>query len=116
EIGRIFLLLNKHRGFKSNSKILVDKTAEQKDENGKVNAGISQLETFIANSNSKTIGEYFYKMYEKANQLFNEGKWHNISEPFDERATDENGNFILYNNRGIRKENGRYVSRKMYET
>lgn len=116
EIGRIFLLINKHRGFKSNSKTLTNKTAEQQDEDGKVNSGISQLETFIANSNSQTIGEYFYKMFEKSSQLFEEGKWHNINEPFDERAIDENGNFILYNNRGIRRENGRYVSRKMYET
>lgn len=116
EIGRIFLLINKHRGFKSNSKTLADKSDDQKDEDGKVNSGIQQLETFITNSKSKTIGEYFYKMYEKANELFNEGKWHNINEPFDERAIDENGDFVLYNNRGIRRENGRYVSRKMYET
>ncbi|MDQ3192199.1 MAG: hypothetical protein M3Q58_11460 [Bacteroidota bacterium] len=120
EIGRICLLINKHRGFKSNSKILSEisdneTSSDEKKEEGKVNDGIKELETFIVNSNSKTIGEYFYKMYEKSNQLFKEGKWHNINEPYDQRAEDEDGNFVLHNNRGIRRENGRYVSRKMYE-
>lgn len=119
EIGRIFLLINKHRGFKSNSKTLSEevegiKTAE-KEEEGKVKDGIKQLETFINSSTSKTIGEYFYKMYLKSDELFSEGKWHNINEPFDERAVDVNGVFVLHNNRGIRREYGRYVSRKMYE-
>ena len=36
EIGRIFLLLNKHRGFKSNSKTLVEKNEKEKDEDGVV--------------------------------------------------------------------------------
>lgn len=114
EIGRIFLLINKHRGFKSNSKLAQE--ANDTEEEGKVKNGILQLETFITESNSKTIGEYFYKMYSKADQLFNEDKWHNKNEPFDQRAIDENGLFVLHNNRGIRRENGRYVSRKMYET
>jgi len=119
EIGRIFLLINKHRGFKSNSKTLSEEVEEiktaEKEEEGKVKDGIKQLETFINNSGSKTIGEYFYKMYVKSNKLFNVGNWHNINEPFDERAIDENGVFVLHNNRGIRREHGRYVSRKMYE-
>lgn len=118
EIGRIFLLINKHRGFKSNSVALsesFEKNDEQKKEDGAVTLGIEQLQAFITNSNARTIGEYFHKMYEKAEGLFNEGKWHNINEPYDERALDENGVFVFHNNRGIRREHGRYVSRKMYE-
>lgn len=111
EIGRIFLLINKHRGFKSNSKILAEKT----DEEGIVKDGINQLKAFMEKHNASTVGEYFYKMYIKAKELFDEGKWHNIDEPYDERAEDKDGNFILQNNRGIRRENGRYVERAMYE-
>jgi CRISPR-associated endonuclease Csn1 len=112
EIGRIFLLINKHRGFKSNSKILTEKT----DEEGVVKDGINQLKAFMEKHNARTVGEYFHKMYIKAKELFDNGKWHNIDEPYDERAEDKDGNFILQNNRGIRRENGRYVERAMYET
>jgi|GEM_PF-1072230 len=111
EIGRIFLLINKHRGFKSNSKILSEKT----DEEGVVKDGISQLKEFMKKHNARTVGEYFHKMYIKAKELFDDGKWHNVDEPYDERAKDKDDNFILQNNRGIRRENGRYVERAMYE-
>lgn len=111
EIGRIFLLINKHRGFKSNSKILAEKT----DEEGVVKDGINQLKAFMEKHNARTVGEYFHKMYVKAKELFDEGKWHNIDEPYDERAETKDGVFILQNNRGIRRENGRYVERAMYE-
>jgi CRISPR-associated endonuclease Csn1 len=115
EIGRIFLLINKHRGFKSNSKTLVEKNEKENEEDGKVKEGISQLTHFMINNGAKTIGDYFHKMYLKAEELYKQGQWHNIDEPYDERAENKDGIFILQNNRGIRRENGRYVSRAMYE-
>ena len=112
EIGRIFLLINKHRGFKSNSKALINL---DKDEDGKVKEGINQLETFINDNKARTIGEYFHKMYKKAAALFEQGNWHNINEPYDERAKNTDEEFIFHKNRGIRREDGRYVAREMYE-
>ena len=111
EIGRIFLLINKHRGFKSNSKTL----SETKDDEGVVKADINELSEAMKDNDARTIGEYFHKMYEKSSKLFNDGKWHNIDEPFDERSLDNEGNFLLYNNRGIRRE-GRFTGREMYAT
>jgi CRISPR-associated endonuclease Csn1 len=111
EIGRLFLLLNKHRGFKSNSKLL----SETKDDEGVVKEGIGQLQNFMNEVNARTVGEYFHKMYEKASALYKQGRWHNINEPYDERAVGEDGKFGQHNNRGIRREHGRYVARSMYE-
>ena len=111
EIGRIFLLINKHRGFKSNSNTL----SEIKDDEGVVKADINSLSEAMKNNNAKTIGEYFHKMYVKSSKLFTEGKWHNIDEPLDERAIDDEGNFSQYYNRGIRRE-GRFTAREMYAT
>lgn len=112
EIGRIFLLINKHRGFKSSSKTL----SETKDDEGVVKADINGLSEAMNNNNARTIGEYFHKMYKKSSRLFNDGKWHNIDEPFDERAMiKDEDNFSLVNSRGIRRE-GRFVSREMYAT
>jgi CRISPR-associated endonuclease Csn1 len=115
DLGRILLLLNKHRGFKSNSKTLNESSKE--DEDGKVAEGINQLQHLIVNSNSQTVGEYFYKMYLKANELYKNNNWHNKDEPIDERAYDSENNeaILLHNNRGLRRENGRYVARSMYE-
>jgi CRISPR-associated endonuclease Csn1 len=112
EIARIFLLINKHRGFKSNSKTL----SETKDDEGVVKADIKGLLERMRANDARTIGEYFHKMYAKSSKLFNDGKWHNIDEPFDERAImDDENNFSLLNSRGIRRE-GRFVGRGMYAT
>lgn len=111
ELGRILLLLNKHRGFKSNSKTLTQK----EDEDGTVSSGISQLKSFMMVNNAKTVGEYFHKMYVQAEQKFNNNNWHNKEEPLDERVRNNNNEFSTYNSRGIRRENGRYVGREMYE-
>ncbi len=112
ELGRIFLLINKHRGFKSNSKTL----SIIKDDDGKVKGEISELSKSMVKYDARTIGEYFHKMYQKAANLYNDGKWHNIDEPIDERALiDEGNNFNLLNSRGIRRE-GRFVGREMYAT
>jgi CRISPR subtype II RNA-guided endonuclease Cas9/Csn1 len=109
EIGRIFLLINKHRGFKSNSKTL----SETKDDEGVVKEDIKNLSSSMKTNEARTLGEYFHKMYEKSAQSFNDGNWHNIDEPLDERAIDNDGIFWLQNNRGIRRE-GRFVGREMY--
>ncbi|HMS65269.1 MAG TPA: HNH endonuclease domain-containing protein [Ignavibacteria bacterium] len=111
EIGRIFMLLNKHRGFKSNSKKLIKST----DEEGVVELGIKNFRNLLINSGSQTIGEYFFKMHENAQLLYKTGKWHNPDELIDERAKDENGEIILYNSRGIRRQFGRYTAREMYQ-
>lgn len=112
ELGRIFLLINKHRGFKSNSKSL----SKTKEDEGVVKADIMGLSDAMKRNDARTIGEYFHKMYQKAANLYNDGKWHNIDEPIDERAfVDEEDNFNLLKSRGIRRE-GRFVAREMYAT
>jgi CRISPR-associated endonuclease Csn1 len=110
EIGRIFMLLNKYRGFKSNAK----KLQKKDNEAGEVEKGYKRLQQYIDNSGAKTIGEYFFKMHEKAKNWFNENKWHNANEPIDERAYNDSGKFILFNSNGIRRHHGRYTLRDMY--
>lgn len=112
ELGRILLLINKHRGFKSNSKIL---SIDSKDDEGVVKEDIRTLGEAIRAKKVRTIGEYFSKMYEKSATSFAAGTWHNIDEPLDERAIDTEGIFNIQNNRGIRRE-GRFVAREMYAT
>lgn len=111
EIGRIFMLLNKYRGFKSNAKKLQKKDSDA----GEVEKGYKSLQKLIDNSGAQTIGEYFFKMHEKAKQLYDENKWHNANEPIDERAYNkDSGEFILFNSNGIRRHHGRYTLRDMY--
>jgi CRISPR-associated endonuclease Csn1 len=110
EIGRIFMLLNKYRGFKSNAK----KLQKKDNEAGEVEKGYKRLQLNIDNSGAKTIGEYFFKMHEKAKKWFDENKWHNANEPIDERAYNDSGEFILFNSNGIRRHHGRYTLRDMY--
>lgn len=99
EFGRILLLINKHRGFKSNSKTL----SENKDDEGVVKEDIRNLSDAIKAKEARTLGEYFHKMYEKSASSFAAGTWHNIDELFDERAIDKDGIFWLQNNKGIRR-------------
>lgn len=110
EIGRIFMLLNKYRGFKSNAK----KLQKNDGEAGEVEKGYKNLQKLIDDSGSQTIGEYFFKMHEKARQWYDDDKWHNANEPIDERAYNDNGEFILFNSNGIRRHHGRYTLRDMY--
>lgn len=112
EIGRIFMLLNKYRGFKSNAK----KLQKRDNESGDVEKGYKNLQNLIDKSNSQTIGEYFFKMHEKAKEWYDNNKWHNSNEPIDERAYNDNGDFILFNSNGIRRHHGRYTLRDMYYT
>lgn len=115
EIGRLFFLLNNYRGFKSSSKSLAHEIDNEKDDEGKVKKGIETLNSLMLKVEARTYGEYFYKMHLLALGLYNEGKWHNPNEPVDERALGENGELILTNSHGIRRENGRYTSRAIYE-
>lgn len=112
EIGRIYMLLNKYRGFKSNSK-----NQKEDKEAGKVKSGYESLQKLINESGAKTIGEYFFKMHEKAKQWYDKNQWHNFNEPIDERAYNkDSGEFILFNSNGIRRHHGRYTQRAMYLT
>ncbi len=116
EFGRLFFLLNSYRGFKSSSKSLSDEIDGKKsDDEGKVKVEIENLNGFMSKSSSRTYGEYFYKMHLKAQALYDKGQWHNPNEPIDDRAFDENDNLIRLNSYGIRREHGRYTSRKVYE-
>lgn len=111
DLGRILLLLNKYRGFESNSKV-----QKEDEETGKVKKAITELEGFIANSGAKTIGEYFYFKHEEARELYNQKKWHNDNEPVDDRAKNhETGEIILFQSNGIRRHFGRYTAREMYK-
>jgi CRISPR-associated endonuclease Csn1 len=110
EIGRIFLLLNKYRGFKSNAKNLQKLDADS----GIVKKGYESLQKLINDSGAQTIGEYFFKMHEKAKTLYNENRWHNCNEPIDERAYNDQGEIVLFNSNGIRRHHGRYTLREMY--
>jgi CRISPR/Cas system Type II protein with McrA/HNH and RuvC-like nuclease domain len=111
EIGRIFFLLNRYRGFKSNSKKLQNTDSES----GKVKKDYESLQKLIDKSGAQTIGEYFFKMHELAKKWYDDNKWHNPNEPIDERAyNEESGEFILFNSNGIRRHNGRYTLRDMY--
>jgi CRISPR subtype II RNA-guided endonuclease Cas9/Csn1 len=114
DIGRIFLLMNKYRGFKSGSKTILEDEEAQNEDEGKIKSNIHQLTQFLQESDSRTVGEYYYKMYCKASELHTEGKWHNPEEPFDERAV-KNGIHNRAENRGIRREFGRHTARWMNE-
>jgi CRISPR-associated endonuclease Csn1 len=114
DIGRIFLLMNKYRGFKSGSKTILEEEETQNEDEGKIKSNIHQLIQFLQETNSRSIGEYYHKMYCKASQLYDEGKWHNPEEPFDQRAIKDN----VHNraeNKGIRRELGRHTARWMNE-
>lgn len=111
EIGRIFMLLNKYRGFKSNAKKLGTKDKDA----GIVKKGYEELQAFMDKHKAKTIGEYFFKMHKIGKEWYEKGKWHNPNEPLDERAFNEDGEFVLFNSNGIRRHFGRYTLRSMYE-
>lgn len=110
ELGRIFMLLNKYRGFKSNAKKLGVKDQDA----GIVVKGYAELQELMKRRQCKTIGEYFFKMHELGKEWYEQDKWHNPNEPIDERAFNENDEFILFNSNGIRRHFGRYTLRDMY--
>lgn len=111
ELGRIFLLMNKYRGFQSNAK----KLSKEDKEDGKVKQGISQLQDFMDRRGARTLGEYFFMMHQEAKNRYDKNKWHNDNEPIDERALNEAGDVILLKSNGIRRHYGRYTAREMYK-
>lgn len=78
EFGKILLMLNKRRGFKSNRKTLT--TAEAKKEEGKVKEEISKLQQNIVENNCRTVGEYFFLLFKQTDAIPN---WHNKDNPID---------------------------------
>ncbi len=96
ELGRILLHLNQRRGFKSSRK------AGSKD--GENETGIKEimgkLDKKIEEAGCRTLGEYFYSLYLKADEI---PDWHNPDEPAE-----------IIRNRS-HKEQSRYVYRKTYE-
>ncbi|MGD1047047.1 MAG: type II CRISPR RNA-guided endonuclease Cas9 [Bacteroidota bacterium] len=91
QFGRILLMLNKRRGFKSNRKTAAD--PKKKKEEGIVIEEISKLQQQIVDSGLRTLGEYFYSLFKKADK---EKQWPNEHTPI-ERIRD------------------RFVGRDMYE-
>lgn len=78
EFGKILLMLNKRRGFKSNRKTTA--SAEAKKEEGKVKEAISELQQKIVENNCRTIGEYFTLLFKQTDAIPN---WHNKDNPID---------------------------------
>lgn len=115
DLGLLFTLLNSYRGFKSGSKSVADEIDGKKDAEGAVKGGIAELTELMQNAGARTYGEYFYLMHLKAKELYQNGKWHNANEPYDERAVDREGRLILPKSYGIRREYGRYTARAQYE-
>ena len=110
DLGRILMLFNKYRGFKSNSK-----QEKQDDDDGKVATQINWLKERLQAHDCETIGQYFFKMFEKSAAMYENGDWHNPDEPYDERSADETRPFSLLYSRGIRRQDGRHVEREMLE-
>src|SRR5690606_10213336 len=90
ELGRILLLLNPRRGFKSNRKDAGKSDEAQKELTG-MKAAMSELEASVKASGSRTIGEYFASLFDNQPE-----HWHNENEPVEP----------------IRR---RHVNRKLYE-
>ncbi|MCL5034423.1 MAG: type II CRISPR RNA-guided endonuclease Cas9 [Bacteroidetes bacterium] len=91
EFGRILLMLNKRRGFKSNRKSA--QNPEKKKEEGIVKEGILRLQREIDESKCRTVGEYFFSLFERADKEMN---WPNTNTPAE-------------------RIRGRFVGREMYE-
>lgn len=91
EIGRIFLLLNQRRGFKSSKKNVKGKEEEKELEG--IKKQMAELEEKVILSNCRTVGEYFYSLFLKQTEIDN---WRNPDEP-------------------VERIRNRFVFRKMYE-
>lgn len=90
EFGRILLLLNQRRGFKSNRKT----KENESNENGIVKPLINDLQNEIDKAGARTVGEYFSKLFPAINDK--EERFRNNDEPVQR----------------IRK---RFVGREMYQ-
>lgn len=76
--GKILMMLNKRRGFKSNRKTTT--TEEAKKEEGKVKKAISELQQKIVENNCRTVGEYFTLLFKQTDAI---SDWHNKDNPID---------------------------------
>lgn len=66
ELGKILLVLNKRRGFKSNRKVDVISTDKNKnDDLGKVQKRIELIKVRMEEYKASTLGEYYFKLLEK---------------------------------------------------
>lgn len=66
EFGRILMMLNKRRGFKSNRKTLA--TEEAKKEEGIVKESILKLQEQIDTHKCRTVGEYFALLFKEGDK------------------------------------------------
>nr|WP_320022615.1 type II CRISPR RNA-guided endonuclease Cas9 [uncultured Draconibacterium sp.] len=98
EIGRIFLQINNHRGFKSNKKedALTKSNPDKEKELAGVKGRIKKLEKRISDCNCRTIGEYYFYLIDRNKDS------HNPNAPRLEHEDDM-----------IRGE-GAYTSRNLY--
>lgn len=78
EIGRIFLLLNQRRGFRSNKKDA--KSEEAKKEKSEMKLKMNKLSKDVEESGCRTVGEYFYRLFLEADKVPN---WRNPDEPVE---------------------------------
>jgi CRISPR/Cas system Type II protein with McrA/HNH and RuvC-like nuclease domain len=102
ELGRIFMHLNSHRGFKSNKKeeAFVENNEETKKEKGAVDKRINALKRRMQELNCDTLGEYYFYLIEQNQNS------HNVNEPKIESTEDFTD--------AIRGE-GAYTLREMFE-
>lgn len=75
EIGRIFLLLNQRRGFKSGRK---EKGDGDEKETSKIKLAMGELDHIIEREGCRTLGEYYWSLFQK---IENDPNWHNPNEP-----------------------------------
>jgi len=78
EFGKILLMLNKRRGFKSNRKTLASE--EAKKEEGVVKQGILELQNKIEENKCRTLGEYFVLLFKQTDKV---SDWHNEDQPIE---------------------------------
>ncbi len=98
DIGRIFLQINNHRGFKSNKKedAVINVNIEKQKEQQGVKGVIQKLENRINEYGCRTIGEYYYFLIDKNNNA------HNPNEP------------KLINEDDFIRGEGAYTSRELF--
>jgi CRISPR-associated endonuclease Csn1 len=98
ELGRIFLLINQRRGFKSGRK---DSGKGDEKETSKLKISMGELDRTIESAGCRTLGEYYWSLFEKADQVEN---WRNPNEPIEP-----------LHNKKHRADIGRYAFRSTYE-
>lgn len=98
ELGRICLLLNQRRGFKSGRK---DRGKGDEKETSKLKIAMGQLDRDIEEAGARTLGEFYWLLY-KASE--DKKDWHNEDEPIEP-----------LHNKAHRLDVSRYAFRATYE-